>query len=220
MALEASKHASRALLRAYLGPHASRRVLTGAFRRGTGESVRAVILFCDMRGFTSFSDSRPPAEVVRALDEYFDRVATPIEEAGGEVLKFIGDAVLGMFPIGDQPTEACRRALESATKALSNLAELNGLRAARGDEPLGLGMALHVGEVMYGNIGARSRLDFTVIGSAVNEVCRVEALTRSLGCDLLLTKDFVREAKLERATSLGEHALKGVGGRIEVFRSE
>lgn len=205
LSLEGSKHAARSLLRAYLGPHASRRVLGGAFRRGTGESLRTVIVFSDMRGFTEFSDTRPPAEVVAALDRYFDALASPMEELGGEVLKFIGDAMLAVFELeGD----ACARALEAVKRSRAALAGL----------PFRYGIALHVGDVMYGNIGARGRLDFTVIGAPVNEVCRVEALCKPLGREVLLTKAFVEAAGLgASARSLGVQALKGVSTGLEVF---
>jgi adenylate cyclase len=215
---EASKHAGRSLLRAYLGQNASRRILAGAFHRGSSQAIQAVIWYCDMRGFTALSDAIPAAEVVRILDAYFDCVASPIDEHGGEVLKFIGDAVLGIFPIEEASAEEpCRRALAAMQDARANLARLNAERAARGEVTLGLGIALHAGEVMYGNIGARNRLDFTVIGRPVNEVCRVEALTRVLGVDVLLTATFVRLAGLEGAVSLGKHALKGVAEAQEVF---
>lgn len=211
LSLEGSKHAAQALLRAYLGPHASQRVLSGAFRRGSGESLRAVIVFSDMRDFTRFSDTRPPHEVVAALDSYFDALASPIEEHGGEVLKFIGDAVLAIFPIEG---EGCARALAAVEQSRRNLLVLNASRS----EPFRNGIALHVGDVMYGNIGARGRLDFTVIGAPVNEVCRVEALCKPLGHEVLLTRAFVEAAGLQTAsTSLGVQSLKGVAEGLEVF---
>jgi adenylate cyclase len=204
LTLEGSKDAARSLLRAYLGPHASQRVLSGAFRRGTGESLRAVIVFSDMRDFTRFSDSRPPAEVVAALDRYFDALASPMEELGGEVLKFIGDAMLAVFPL---EKDACARALGAVKRARQNLSAL----------PFQHGIALHAGEVLYGNIGARGRLDFTVIGGPVNEVCRVEALCKPLQREVLMTRAFVEAAGLKDAVSLGAQALKGVGAPVEVF---
>ena len=215
---ECSKQAARSLLRIYLGANAAERILAGQFRRATAQAIRAVIWYCDMRGFTALSDANPAAEVVKTLDAYFDCVASPIDDHGGEVLKFIGDAVLGIFPIEDAgPAEPCRRALAAVDDARANLARLNADRATRGEPALGLGIALHAGEVMYGNIGAKNRLDFTVIGAPVNEVCRVEALTRTLGVDVLLTQTFVRVAELTGARSLGRHTLKGVAQPQEVF---
>ncbi len=215
MALETTKESTRSLLRAYLGPNAARRVLDGSFRRGTAEMVRSVIWFCDMRGFTNLSDSSTPEAVVRALDHYFDCVAKPIEARGGEVLKFIGDAVLAIFPYDtDTLRSACERAMSAAKEAIENL---NALAALPGGPKIGCGVALHIGDVYYGNIGTPTRLDFTVIGAAVNEVCRVEALTRPLGVDVLMTEAFVRAAAPDKVRTLGRHTLKGVSGTHEVF---
>jgi adenylate cyclase len=218
LALESSRRSTHALLQAYLGANAARRITTGSWRRGTGEPMRAVVWFCDMRGFTTFSDTRPAREVVETLDAYFDAVASPVQRNGGEVLKFIGDAVLAVFPIStDAAQSSCLSAMTAARQACANLAVLNSKRGAANLPLLGLGIAMHTGEVMYGNIGAQDRLDFTVIGAPVNEVCRVEPLTRTLGVDVLLTETFVRDARVENAPSLGKHALKGVGGELEVF---
>lgn len=218
LALEATRFSANAMLRSYLGANAARRIVSGGWLRGTGEPMRAVIWFCDMRGFTTFSDTRPPREVVATLDAYFDAVASPVDKHGGEVLKFIGDAVLGVFPVGASGAgPACAAAIAAAREACANLGVLNAARATKSEPSLGLGIALHLGDVMYGNIGAQNRLDFTVIGAPVNEVCRVEPLTRSLGVDVLLTAAFVREAGLASAPSLGKHALKGVSEPLEVF---
>jgi adenylate cyclase len=215
--LEATKITARALLTAYLGHNAARRILDGAFRRGTGETIRAVIWSCDMKGFTRLGESRSAAELVRDLDEYFEAVASPVDAHGGEVLKLIGDAVLGIFPLGtgDGGRAACRAALAAAGDVARNLEALNARRPA----PFACGIGLHVGDVMYGNIGARSRLDFTVIGAPVNEVTRVESATRSLGAPLLFTQDFRDAAGLadEDVTALGAHALKGVEKPRELY---
>jgi adenylate cyclase len=217
VSLEASKETARQLLRAYLGANATRRILGGAFERGGAETLRAVLWYCDMRGFTTLSDVRPAHEVVRVLDAYFDAVASPIDARGGEVLKFIGDAVLAIFPLDPDPHDACRRALAAVDDTRANLARLNAARAARGEDALGLGLALHAGDVSYGNIGAQNRLDFTVIGAPVNEVCRVEAMTRTLGVDVLLTATFVALAGLAEAVPMGAHRLKGVGAPVELY---
>lgn len=222
-ALEASKLTARALLASYLGGNASRRILGGAFRRGTAETLHAVIWYCDMQGFTTLSDVRPAREVVEVLDAYFDAVASPVDQRGGEVLKFIGDAILAIFPVsagpGEGMTAACARALAAVADVRANLERLNRERAGRGEAALGLGIALHQGEVSYGNIGAQNRLDFTVIGAVVNEACRVEAMTRTLGVDVLLTESFVRVAELpaDAVVPLGAHRLKGVSGAVELY---
>ncbi len=213
--VESTAYALDSLLRVYLGPNAAKRVLAGEFMRGTGQPIEAAVWYCDMRGFTNLADQRPAAEVVRILDRFFECVAGPIAPNGGEVLKFIGDAVLAIFPVGeDGPRAACARALSAASAALQNIRALAG----EGTLPaIDLGIALHVGEVMYGNIGARDRLDFTVIGAVVNEVCRVEALCRTLASPVLLTAAFASHCAPEKVVSRGVHALKGVAAPQEVF---
>lgn len=209
---------TQGLLRLYLGRDAAERVLRGAFQRGTGETLRAAIWFCDLRGFTVMGDTLPIDRVVRTLDHYFEHVAGPVVDAGGEILKFIGDAMLAIFPAGAGGERAsCERALSAAERALGDLAALNARRAEAGDAPLSIGVALHVGEVMYGNIGARDRLDFTVIGAPVNEVCRVESLCKVLGRPLLCTAAFAAALGGRDLVSLGHHTLKGVSEPAEIF---
>lgn len=215
--LESSYHATRALLEVYLGKNAARRVLAGSFQRGRGELVDAAIWFSDMRDFTVLADRTPPGQVVEILDACFDATATAIAEHGGEVLKLIGDAVLAIFPIEDDPRRACRSALAAAEQALASLALVNERRAASGGEPVAIGIALHRGQVMYGNIGARDRLDFTVISSAVNEASRLESLCKTLGTPLVLSAAFAEAASVEPVEDLGEHALKGVSAPIRVL---
>jgi adenylate cyclase len=213
--LEAANYTMRSLLDVYLGQNAAARVLAGSFKRGAGESIRAVIWFCDMRGFTSLADRMPAADVVETLDRFFEAVAGPIASYGGEILKFIGDAALAIFPVEHHRTqEVCENAIAAATAAVSLVDELNETRAP--EAPIGFGIALHLGDVMYGNIGAQNRLDFTVIGAAVNEVCRVEALSKSLDAPLLMTRVFV-DAWGGRSVSAGTHTLRGVAEPQELF---
>lgn len=215
--LESSYYATRALLAVYLGANAARRVLAGQFQRGRGELVDAVIWFSDMRGFTALADRTSPARVVEVLDAHFDAIASAVAEHDGEILKFIGDAVLAVFPVGDDAGAACRRALAAATSAFARLAQL----ADR--EHLEIGLALHRGVVMYGNIGARDRLDFTVISAAVNEASRLESLCKTLGTPLLLSAAFVEAAGHAvhafhaDLVDLGEHSLRGVSAPVRVF---
>jgi adenylate cyclase len=204
MELAAARNAARELLEVYLGRNASRRILAGAFKRGGGEQIAAVIWFCDLRGFTALADQRPVADVVKVLDEHFDRIAKPVTAHGGEILKFVGDAMLAIFPVGDDAPAACRHALAAATEALDAVAT----------SELRVGIALHLGEVMYGNIGASDRLDFTVIGRAVNEVCRAEALCKETGAPLLATQAFARSFSDGELVSLGSFELRGVEGRV------
>jgi adenylate cyclase len=161
------------------------------------------------------ADRLPASEVVRTLDRFFESVAGPIGPHGGEVLKFIGDAVLAIFPVlADGAGAACARALSAANTAVRGVATLNH----RGElPPIDLGIGLHVGEVMYGNIGARDRLDFTVIGAVVNEVCRVESLCRTLASPILMTAAFAAACDRDRVRSRGVHALKGVAAPQEIF---
>lgn len=215
--LESAYYATGALLEVYLGRNAGRRVVEGGFRRGTGELIDAAIWFCDLRGFTMLSDERTPEVVVQTLDEYFDHVAGVVMASGGEVLKFIGDAILAIFPVVGDARAPCRSALAAAEGALAALRTLNEQRAARGEAALGLGIALHLGRVMYGNIGARNRLDFTVISSSVNEACRLEALCKPLGTPLTLSEAFVNALEPPGIVDLGHHALKGVRAPIRVF---
>lgn len=212
--LAASRFATRSLLEVYLGANASRRVLRGEFRRGTGSELDAALWFCDMRGFTALSDRLPARTVVGLLDRYFEHVAAPIEEQGGEILKLIGDAALAVFPIGeDGPRPACARALAAAEAVLASISAWSGAAA----EPVALGVALHVGRVMYGNVGGRARLDFTVIGASVNEVCRIEAMCKTLGEPLLMTAAFAAALGREGLVSLGDHTLRGVSQPQEIL---
>jgi adenylate cyclase len=188
-------------------------VLQGAFRRGEGECIDAVIWVCDLRGFTTLVDGAPIHEVLPTLDRYFECVADPIAARGGEVLKFIGDAVLAIFVDATRPQQA----LDAVTDSFAALDRLNAEQAASGRPSLSFGVALHVGAVTYGNIGGTGRLDFTVIGKAVNEVTRVESLCKTLGCRLLLTDAFARACGRADLRSLGRHPLRGVTEAPELF---
>jgi adenylate cyclase len=198
---------TRALLEVYLGKNAAGRVLGGSVRRGTGVEMRAVIWFCDLRGFTTLVDRTPVADVVQLLDAHFERVTRPVIDGGGEVLKYVGDAALAVFAVDDDPADACRRAIGAATSALDAVNAAGDLR---------IGVALHLGDVMYGNIGASDRLDFTVIGRAVNEVCRVESLCKEVGAPLLVTSSVAEHAGGE-LVSIGRHGLRGVADPVELF---
>ena len=212
--LIAAQLETQSLLEVYLGKNASRRVLEGAFRRGEGEELDAAIWFCDMRGFTTLSDCTPARQVVAVLDQYFEVLAAAVEEQGGEILKFIGDAMLAVFPLGTAgPADGCRRALAAGLAALQSV---RSWRERSGVE-VELGLALHVGRVMYGNIGGRERLDFTVIGASVNEVCRVESLAKELGVPLLMTAELAAALGRDDIVSLGFHALKGVREQREIL---
>ncbi len=205
------------LLDVYLGAQTGRRVLDGAVRRGQLETIHAVLWYCDLRGFTNLSDTLPHDELITLLNEYFEAVGQPVIARGGEILKFIGDAVLAIFPLDlELDRSATAPALAAAGDALANVRALNARRAADGQRSIKLGIALHIGDVGYGNIGAPTRLDFTVIGSAVNKVVRIEALSKALDRPLLLSADFARRYG-QALLSLGFHALRGISEPEEVF---
>ncbi len=212
------------LLGLYLGRDAARRVGTGAVRRGDGKVIRAAILTCDMRGFTRLSDLASPGEVIALLDSYLDAVTLAVHGAGGEVLKFIGDGCLAIFPAdegtgtGPAGRDACQRALGAACRALEAIAAIEDLPEALGAAGLKVGFALNFGDVVYGNIGSTERLDFTVIGPAVNEVARVEALCKVLDRRLLATSAFARQLDApDKLRSLGLHVLRGKREPTEIF---
>ncbi len=216
LARVAESHALRRtainLLDTYVGIHAGERILAGKIRRGYTERIRAVIWLSDMRGFTALSERIPPAELVDLLNRYFDCQVPAIVEHGGEVLKFIGDGLLAIFPVADDESDAewaCNDVLVAARQARSNVAALN---AAVGDQARALrfGLALHVGEVLYGNIGGGNRLDFTCIGPAVNLAARLERLTSPLRRTVLASDRFARHCQ-PPLVSLGEYTLPGFG---------
>ena len=208
------------LLGAYLGEDAGRRVHAGAIKRGSVSSLGAVLWYADIRGFTSTSDAAPGPVIVEMLNDVFETMTAALRSRGGQVLKFIGDGMLATFSFEDaEASETCRRALDAAAEAVSELAVLNGLRSAAGAPAVSVDIALHVGEVLYGNVGATDRLDFTVIGPAVNEVARIEALCEPLGRSILVSAEFVAAIAEgdSRLVSLGPHSLRGVKREKEVF---
>jgi len=205
-----------ALLEAYLGRRSAARVQAGALGRGAGETIRAALLYADLRGFTAMSEATEPAVVITALDAWFDRIAGAVHAFGGEVLKFIGDGVLAIFPVTGVPAAACDAALRAITAARAGMAHLDAERAAQGLPPLPFGAALHVGEILWGNIGAADRLDFTAIGSAVNLVSRLEGLCRPLGHSVLISGAVAAETSTP-LVPLGKHALRGIAAPCAVF---
>ena len=206
-----------AALEAYLGRRSASKVLAGPLRRGIGETIEAALLFADLRGFTALSESSPPFEVISALDAWFDRIAGSVHAFGGEVLKFIGDGVLAIFPVaGGSPRNACDAALKAVGAARSGMAHLDEARARDGLPPLPFGVALHLGEMLWGNIGAADRLDFTAIGPAVNLVSRLEGLCRPLEQTLLISGAFAAETTAP-LIPLGTHALRGIAVPCAVF---
>ncbi len=203
------------VLRAYLGPQTGPKVLAGQIRRGSGEAISAVVWSSDLRGFTELSDHVSGDRVIAILNEVFDLQAAAIARHGGEILKFIGDGLLAIFPA---PTadDAPRAAASALAAARETLAALAARTSPDGEAPLRIVIALHYGSVIYGNIGAADRLDFTVIGPAVNLVSRVEAVAKSLDLPLVVSDDFVA-AYGETLPSIGMHKLRGLERPHELF---
>ena len=206
-----------AALEAYLGRRSAARVLAGPLRRDVGETIRAALLYADLRGFTALSEAEPPAAVIAALDAWFDCMAGSVHAFGGEVLKFIGDGMLAIFPVmDDKPRDACNAALRAVSSGQAGMAHLDVTRREQGLPSLAFGAALHLGEMLWGNIGAADRLDFTAIGPAVNLVSRLEGLCRPLGRTVLVSGALATETTTD-LIPLGTHALRGIAGPCAVY---
>jgi adenylate cyclase len=206
------------LLTTYVGARAGQKIIDGRIRRGSLELIDAVLLSCDLRGFTALSADVGPEPTVAALNAYFDCVCDPIVRAGGEVLKFIGDGLLAAFPV-QQPADIpriCHNALGAARRALVDLCGVDVEILPRRHLPLRAGVALHVGEVAFGNIGSRERLDFTVIGPAVNLASRLAGLCAHLHRELLVSSRFAAFVP-EGAASLGTIMVHGLTQPEEIF---
>jgi adenylate cyclase len=207
---------TRTLLDTYVGSHAGELILAGATRRGSGVTVRAAIMICDLRDFTRISDIWPRDDVIDLLNGYFDAVSEPLSRRGGEILKFMGDGLLAIFPLSEP--KACANLLHAVAEAHQAMTALNESNRELGRVPLNYGVGIHVGDVMYGNIGSHSRLDFTVIGPAVNLASRLEALTKQLGRSVVMSRDFADQVKGEfNLEAVGKHSVRGFSDPIELF---
>ncbi|MGO8919603.1 MAG: adenylate/guanylate cyclase domain-containing protein [Stellaceae bacterium] len=208
---------SAVLLDTYLGRTIGRHILDGEIFRGQGRRLRAALMAVDLRGFTNLSDRMPGEELIQLLDDYFDAVAAAVHGQGGEILKFVGDGVLAIFELGGRSErEAVSAALAAGEELLRRIDTTNNNRAAVGQELIAIGIGLHLGEVIYGNVGAVDRLDYTAIGPAVNLVCRLEGLTKRLGRPLLLSEGFA-EAYGGTLLSLGFQPVRGLSEPQEIF---
>ena len=218
--IQTLRRTARVLLDTYVGRISGQRVLQGQIKRGQGEDVRAIIWFSDLRGFTELSDALSNEDLIALLNDYFGALVRAVEEQQGEVLKFIGDAMLAIYPLATASSgrRAAQRALASARAAQARIAEINLARGAAGQAIIQWGLALHIGDVHYGNIGGETRLDFTVIGPAVNLAARLQSLSARLGEGCVISDDF---AALLRDRSelrdLGAHELKGITEKRQVF---
>jgi adenylate cyclase len=200
-----------ALLDTYVGTATAQRVLAGHIQRGEVETLEAALMLCDLRGFTELSNRLPSERVLQLLNAYFDCVVPAITQAGGEVIKFMGDAVLAFFH-HDEASAACAAALQGALNAQESLRRLT-----LSDADLRAGIALHYGEVSYGNIGYGHRLDFTLIGRGVNLVSRLQSVCSMTGHPLLMSERFARLLDPARVMALGRHELKGFAEPAEVY---
>jgi adenylate cyclase len=209
---------ARNVLNAYLGSKTGPKVLAGQIRRGTGEELEAVLWSSDLRAFTARSDRLPGERMIKVLNALFDAQAEAIHNHGGEILKFIGDGLLAIFPIerADLAASAARQALEAAMEAIAAAGRLSNDTAMVGEAPLEIVVALHAGSVIYGNIGAADRLDFTVIGPAVNLVSRIETIAKALNLPIVVSDEFAR-AYGRPMRSLGTHELRGLAAPRELF---
>jgi adenylate cyclase len=215
--LQSSRRIAKSLLDTYVGRRTGERVLKGAIKRGAGETINAVIWFCDLRGFTTLADRIPSEQLTAILNECFEIMTEAVAANGGEVLKFVGDGMLAIFELRgahDAP-RCCTAALNAARIAAAKMQARNEESAHR-DSPIKYGLARHLGEVYYGNIGAPGRLDFTVIGPAVNHASRLEKLGSELGRTLVTSASFAAAAP-ETLENLGAHQLRGVAATQEVF---
>lgn len=202
----------------YLGRQVGQRVLNGAIHRGEGEEIRAVLWFSDLRDFTGMNERLPPGEVLDLLNNYLQLVGDALAANGGEILKFIGDGVMAYFPAEDAlflPI-VTSQAMAAARQVIGDIDAANQARISGGHEPVRFGIGLHVGPVTFGNVGTADRLDFTVIGSAVNRASRLEGLTKVLGVPVCASAEF-NEVSMVAMKPLGKHRLRGIPAPVEIF---
>ena len=214
-----SKHNYTAnnVVAAYLGKDAGRRVLEGQIRLGDVEHIPAVIWYSDLRDSTALAEHLPVEEFLETVNAYFDCTAGAVLEHEGEVLRFIGDAVLAVFPITGEKSaaQAAQHAMAAVADAQQRLSGLNKTRCEHSQQPIAFGLGLHVGELLYGNIGVPNRIEFSVIGRAANEVSRLESLTKEVGEAVLVSRAFKDVLDLEWR-DLGAYAVKGVGEKMAI----
>jgi adenylate cyclase len=215
-------HMAGTLAETYLGRDAGRRVMSGRIIRGVAEKIGAVLWQSDLRSYTQISESVAPEEIIPFLNAYADIVVSAIHGHGGDVLKLIGDGTLAIFANEDRE-EASRAALAAAARLRKDAAKLTRTRSEAGLPVTQVYLALHIGDVFYGNVGSEDRLDFTVIGPAVNEVSRILAMSRSVEQDVLLSSAFTASLARElrdHLVSVGRYALRGVTQPQELFTFE
>jgi adenylate cyclase len=205
------------LLTTYVGRRSAAKVLEGALDRGKAEMITASILIADMRGFTQYSDTRPIANVLSTLNDFFDALVAAIEAQGGEVLKFIGDALLAIFPASDGQPVPTQPAITAALDIRQRVTALNVERAKAARTQIRFGLVLDAGEIAYGNIGSRTRLDFTAIGPAINHASRLLELAKRLDRDIVVSESFAAEAQGFDFQNIGHHRLRDIAEMQPVF---
>ncbi len=215
--VHAQRRTAITLLNTYLGQHTGKRVLDGVIKRGDGESLNAVIWYCDLRDSTTLTETMDREAYLSYLNQFFDCMAGAVLDHEGEVLKYIGDAVLAIFPVADcSNSEACEHAVAAARDAQRRIETINRENIDRDIPAIKFGLAMHLGHLTYGNIGTTGRLDFTVIGAAVNEAARIEGESKKLGESILISAEFAKDFSGE-LKSLGTHSLRGVSVAQEIF---
>jgi len=214
----AMRRITEAVVDTYIGHRAGGKVLEGLIKRGDGEIINAVIWYSDLRDFTLLTETLAHDELLLTLNTYFEFVSDAVSKRGGEILRFIGDAMLVIFPVDENvdTSHTCKLALDAAIETLHDRSTLNQLRQQQGCPEIRFGIGLHIGPVIYGNVGAPDRLDFTVMGAAVNRTARLEELTKEVGVSVLLSAEFA-EYSGRPVRSMGEFEMRGVSKKQEVF---
>jgi adenylate cyclase len=209
------------LLDAFIGPRISGRILQGQVKRGDGDRIEAAFWYSDLRGFTALSESLPSEQLLQLLNDYFENCADAAAARGGEILQFIGDAILIVFEIKRPQDEAevCDAALDAAIDAFASVAVVNHRRRHAGLREIEFGLGLHVGTVTHANVGAPGRLAFNVVGPAVNKTARLQAMTKEAGVPLLVSKEFAAHIR-RPLRSIGHFDLRGLSGPQEMFTLE
>ena len=212
------RHLTKSLMATYVGKRTSQKVLSGMIKRGDADRIHAALWFSDLRNFTHLTETLEAHQVLKMLNDYFSYVSAAVTARGGEILRFIGDAMLIVFPIEGNMNKknACDAAIDAALDAQTTMQTLNHQRRRHGEPEIEFGVGLNVGEVIYGNVGAPDRLDFTVMGPAVNRTARLESLTKELDRNILFSREFA-ELIDDPVQSVGEHNMKGIAEPQAVF---
>ena len=214
------KRTAETLLDTYVGVRAGSKVLNGTVKRGDGEWISAVVSFADLRGFTRISNTLPADKLIRFLNQYFGAMTAAVEAHGGEVLKYIGDEIMAIFPYSnaDEAEDAAKRALLAARQTIRSIEDINQANICLETPDLSVGIALHAGDVFFGNVGSETRLDFTVIGPVVNMAARIAELAKDLDLEILVSED-IADIMGCRAGLFGEYQVKGFDDPVRVYSS-